>query len=103
MASFKNTTDWHKELKEDPFARIVEKNLKNILKKSSAEKVMSELARMHKPYKTVNSFGTSINRGTYTTRDFIKFMLAAGIRKYTIEITDEELEQIETFLEKKEK
>jgi len=101
VPSIKNTTNWNREVKVEPFARIVERSLNEILKDSSNEKIMTELAKMNKPYKSEYSFTASIKKGTYTTRDFIKFMLAAGIREYTIKITDEELEKIEASLKKK--
>lgn len=100
-SSNKHVTNWTRKVRVDPFARIVEKSLKEILKKSSTEQIMSGLAKMNKPYKTEASFNTSINKGTYTTRDFIKFMLAAGLKEFTIKVTDEELEKIETFLKEK--
>jgi len=69
-----------------------------MLKESSNEEIMTNLKALNKPYKTINSFKASIRRGTCTTRDFIKFMLAANVSEYTIKITDEERKKIDFFL-----
>ena len=82
----------------DPYARIVKKHLHKLINDSGKnnKEIINNLANYGKSY-TPNSLSSTIIKSSLDTRTFIRFMLASGLKEFTIKVTDEELLKIEEY------
>ena len=81
----------------DPYARIVERLLKDIIKDSSDEKMIKNLKKYGKSYISPVSYRNVIRKSSLDARTFVRFILAASHKSYKIEITDEEIEKLNEY------
>ncbi|MFA6195236.1 MAG: hypothetical protein WC656_01175 [Sulfurimonas sp.] len=80
----------------DPYARTVERNLRNLLADKKSKDMIKNLKKYGKSY-SYNPYLLTIARSTLDVRTFIKFMLASGVQEFNLNITDEELVKINEF------
>ena len=80
----------------DPYARTVERNLRELLAGKNSKDMIKNLKKRGKSY-VYHSYQLAIARSTLDVRSFLKFMLASGVKEFTIKITEEELLKIEEY------
>ena len=82
-------------INNDPYFRIVERNLRELIANKDKEILLDNLKCVGKPYSKYHSFIETIKKPTLGVNSFIKYMRASGVREFTITITDEELKNLE--------
>lgn len=90
----KNRNDYYRRQyqlnKKDISARIIERNLKEIIDDVPEEIMIENLANLGMIF-TKASYRKKVNNSTLAARALLKFMVAAGKNEFTLNITKEEL------------
>ena len=79
----KYTTLLHHKNIKNPYGRVIEKYLLEIIKDVPAKVIIENLKSYNKHY-TKQSFDAAIKKSTLDTRSFLKFMLASEKKEFTI-------------------
>jgi hypothetical protein len=83
-----------------PYVKIARRNMKELLKNISTQELLENLKSYNKTYQSEESLYLIVWKSTMNIQNFLKFMLASGVKNFTFTVTDEEFALI-TEYEKK--
>ena len=81
-------------MKRAPYQNVAKRNAYALVKSTDEEKVIEALSKLGKVYTNNQSYKNMLSRGRIDFRSFIRLMIAINKSEFTINITEEEKQEI---------
>lgn len=81
---------------QNPFKKIAQRNLRQLLDGVNSDVLLKDLKKYNKKYDK-DSLSQVISRSSLSTPSFLKYMLAAGVKEFTLTISEDELESVDEY------